>query len=449
MLDFANEAETIQRAFEPYYETTLLSEGTDPNLLYDRQHELEEFAVFTEKDVEDFARLYFLRPEPTQDRLYAALAPIKERAEGQLSDEEMAGFRTCLKTYCRLYAFLSQVISFADPDLEELYVFARLLRRYLEVRPEELPKEIQENIDMESLRVQRTFAGGLRLERGENRLEPLSERAAAGPRPEELEPLSEILRELNERYGSELGPEDRITLDRLLDDAEEDESLRLSVENNPEENARLAFEHRLNDKLQDLVETNFQLYKRIQDDYDFSRHLMKRLFDEYRRRVANGGFTEADLLREIADGETKHRELKSSLRRNLHTDDNDDRITQAALKTLAAFQNSEGGVLYLGVADDGTILGIEHDGFANDDKFLLHLANVAKSGLGKAAAARLDAGMWRLDGKAICRVACPPSSQPVYLTFRGEEKFYVRSGPGTEAMGPSEMQVYAKERFPD
>jgi len=446
VLDFANEAETIRRAFEPYYETTLLSEGTDPNSLYDRQHELEEFGVFTEHDVEDFARLFFTKDTP-QDQIYASLAPVKKRAEAQLSDEEMGRFRTTLKSYTRLYAFLSQVIPFTDPDLEKLYAFARLLRRYLDAPAEELPREIQDNIDMDSLRVQRTFSGGLRLERGENRLDPLGERQGGGPQPEELEPLSEILRELNERYGSDLGPEDRITFDRLLDDAEGDELLRLNVENNPEENARLAFQHRLTDMLQDVVDTNFQLYKRLQDDRDFAHDLMRRLFDEYRRRLGNGGLSEADLLREIADGETKHRELKSSLRWNLHSEENDDRITHSALKTLAAFQNTEGGVLYLGVADDGTVVGIGHDGFANDDKFLLHLNNVAKNWMGKPAAARLNPRIWRLDGKAVCRVECPPSPKPVFLTFRGEEKFYVRSGPGTEAMTPSEMNHYAAERF--
>ena len=43
VLDFANEADEIQGAFEPYYETTLLSEATDPNLLYEIQSRLPRF----------------------------------------------------------------------------------------------------------------------------------------------------------------------------------------------------------------------------------------------------------------------------------------------------------------------------------------------------------------------------------------------------------------------
>jgi type I restriction enzyme, R subunit len=59
VLDFANEADEIRAAFEPYYETTLLSEATDPNLLYEIQGRLLNFPVYIEADVESFAKIYF------------------------------------------------------------------------------------------------------------------------------------------------------------------------------------------------------------------------------------------------------------------------------------------------------------------------------------------------------------------------------------------------------
>jgi len=46
VLDFTNDASDIQDAFKPYYETTILSEGTDPNLLYDRQTQLADFHYY-------------------------------------------------------------------------------------------------------------------------------------------------------------------------------------------------------------------------------------------------------------------------------------------------------------------------------------------------------------------------------------------------------------------
>jgi type I restriction enzyme, R subunit len=75
VLDFANEADDIKAAFEPYYETTLLSEATDPNLLYDIQNRLGDSPVFTAADVNSFAQAYFDK-KATQDQLYALLTPI-------------------------------------------------------------------------------------------------------------------------------------------------------------------------------------------------------------------------------------------------------------------------------------------------------------------------------------------------------------------------------------
>src|SRR6266480_2268486 len=86
VLDFANEAEEIQQAFAPYYEKTLLSEGTDPNLLYDLQTKLTGFHFYSEDDVNHFAEIFF-DPKGTQNKLYAVLAPVVDRYE-EASNEE-------------------------------------------------------------------------------------------------------------------------------------------------------------------------------------------------------------------------------------------------------------------------------------------------------------------------------------------------------------------------
>ena len=445
VLDLANEADAIQGAFEPYYEATLLSEGTDPNVLYTLEHELSGFAVYNEAELEAFAQLYF--NDAAQEELYAALNPIKERAE-QLDEEELQDFRGKLQDYVRLYAFLSQVLTFVDTDLEKLYVFARLLRRYLPAARQELPREIQQKIDMDSYRIQQTSAGKIKLGSGDD-LQPPSGGHGHGSRDEILEPLSQIIQELNDRFGVELGPEDRITLERVVQRLHDDESLRLSVETNTEENARLAFETKMTDLLQGLVETNFKLYKRITDDRDFSQHLLRRMFDQYQQRIKDGGATLADIQSEIQAGESKHCEFKSSLRFNLHTVKNDDRMTLASLKSIAAFRNGEGGVLYIGINDEGESVGIEQDGFANEDKFLLHLNNMVTKTMGQAAAAGVTAKVWEIGGHQVCRVACPPSPKPVFVEFHSKESFFVRTGPSTAEMTPSEMHAYIATRFPE
>ena len=443
VLDFANEAEEIRMAFEPYYETTLLSEGTDPNLLYEVQGRLLDYGVFAADDVEGFAQVYF-DPKAAQDRLYAALEPVGQRL-GELTSDEGRDFRGQLTDYVRLYVFLSQVLTFADPDLEKLYVFARHLRRLLPGSPDQLPREVQQNIDMESFRIQRTSHGRVGLERGGRPLPPAGTKSP-GTTAEEKEVLSRIIEALNERFGLNLGPEHRVTLEHIRSALEQDASLDASARVNTRENVRLTFNPKVNDKIQEIVETNFELYKRITDDSDFGRALKNFLFDDYIRRHRR-----ADELLRLQESKTL--EFKSSLRWNLKEDRKDDKhVTHAALKTIAAFLNTEGGDLLIGVDDDRRVLGIAQDRLENDDKFMLHLAQAVRNGLGDRAGTCIDPKIQIIKGKTVCLVSCQRSPEPVYLRWKGLQKaeggdLYVRSGPGTVRLGEDDAQEYVATRF--
>ena len=444
VLDFANEADEIRKAFEPYYETTLLSEETDPNLLYEVQGRLLAFGVFTTGDVETFARAYF-DSKAAQDRLYAALEPARRRF-AELAPDEGSDFRGQLTDYVRLYAFLSQVLTFADPDLEKLYVFARHLRRLLPAKSEELPREVQQNIDMESFRFQQTSRGRIGLERQGQPLEPAGSKSRGGPGAHELEALSRIIEALNERFGLNLGREHRLTLEHLRSALDQDAGLNASANVNTRENVRLTFDPKVDDRIQEIVETNFDLYKRITDDPDFGRALKNFLFDDYIRRHRR-----AEELLKLRESKTL--EFKSSLRWNLKEDRKDDKhVTHAALKTIAAFLNTEGGDLLIGVDDDRKVLGIEHDRLDNDDKFMLHLAQAVRNGLGDRAGTCIDPRTQIVEGKTVCLVSCQRSPEPVYLRWKGIEKategdLYVRSGPGTVRLGERDAGKYVATRF--
>ena len=444
VLDFANEADEIRKAFEPYYEATLLSEETDPNLLYEVQERLLGFGVFGTDDIDAAARVVF-GGKATQQQLYAALESPRQRF-AELSVEERRDFRGQLTDYVRLYAFLSQVLTFADPDLERLYVFARFLRRLLPADREELPYEVQQSIDMESFRIQQTSHGRIALERQAAQLDPAGSKARGSVGAPELQPLSQIIEALNERFGLHLGDEHRPTLEQLRSALDQDAGLDASARVNTRENVRLTFDPKVEDRIQEIVETNFDLYKRITDDPDFGRAIKDLLFDDYiqrHRRVE-------DLLKLQ---ESKTLEFKSSLRWNLKEDRKDDKhVTHAALKTIAAFLNTEGGDLLIGSADDGSVLGIEHDRLENDDKFMRHLAQVVRNGLGDPAGTCIDPRTQVVEGKIVCLVSCQRSPEPVYLRWKGLEKapkgdFYVRSGPGTVRLGARDAERYVMTRF--
>jgi hypothetical protein len=444
VLDFANESDEIKAAFEPYYETTLLSEATDPNLLYEIQTRLAAFPVYAEADVTGFAKVYF-DPKATQDRLYAVLAPTVEQFQ-VLSQEEKQDFRGQLTDYVRLYAFLAQVLTFADADLEKFYVFARHLRRLLPPDRAELPREVQQNIDMESYRVQQTGSGKIALDRNSGVLDPVGTKGIYGDAPEEMEALSRIIAELNERFGLNLGPEQRATLGQMMGQLDDDAALDAAARANTRENVRLTFDQKVEHVIQEIVDSNFELYKRITDDHAFGEALKNFLFDQYLR-----GHRNAEEL--IKRGESKTLEFKSTLRWNLKEDRRDDKgVTHAALKTIAAFLNTEGGDLLIGVADDGAIIGIERDQLESDDKFMRHLAQIVRNGMGDRAGTCIDPKTQIVQGKAVCVVSCQRSPEPVFLKWKGVEAlpdgdFFVRNGPGTVKLSADDTREYIRTRF--
>ena len=286
VLDFANEAEEIQQAFAPYYEKTLLSEGTDPNLLYDLQTRLAGFHFYSEDDVNRFAVIYF-DPKGTQDKLYAVLAPVVDRYE-EASNEEKANFKGHLTDYVRLYAFLSQIITFVDTDLEKLYVFGRLLLRKLPASLERLPLEIQQNIDIESYRINQTSKGSITLPRGTKEIEPIGPKEIYTLGQAELEPLSQIIQELNEHFGTDFTEEDKLCIREIEQRLANNSALEASVRVNPPENARLTFDLVVNDLLQDMIDGHFKFYKHVNDDPEFAKTFLDLLFERYLGRARKG-----------------------------------------------------------------------------------------------------------------------------------------------------------------
>jgi Putative DNA-binding domain len=149
----------------------------------------------------------------------------------------------------------------------------------------------------------------------------------------------------------------------------------------------------------------------------------------------------------VAGGESSTVEFKSTLRWDLHQGKKNDAVTHASLKTVAAFLNTRGGTLVIGVADDGAAVGIDQDGFDSDDRFLLHLFSVIKTAMGADVTPLVEPVIDMYKGKKVCVVQCKSSPRPVYVRTGGGEEFFVRTGPGSERLGPRELVAYIAARF--
>ena len=113
ILDFADNAERVKEGFARYYGQTTLAEVADPNELYTIESGLKKYGFYFAADLDAFAAAFY-KPRAVMEKVYAALKPVVDRvAEGEEADQRE--FRGQLKRYADLYAFLGQVIPFADP----------------------------------------------------------------------------------------------------------------------------------------------------------------------------------------------------------------------------------------------------------------------------------------------------------------------------------------------
>jgi len=150
----------------------------------------------------------------------------------------------------------------------------------------------------------------------------------------------------------------------------------------------------------------------------------------------------------IRNGETNYVEFKTTLQFNNRTGQSDPKLEKSSLKTIVAFLNSNGGTLYLGVDDDGEILGISEDNFPSDDKFQLHFNNLFNDKIGRQFGKYVNSEILQIDGKSVFKVACSRSDDPVfYLENQRNEEFYVRQGPSSVQLSMSEFKDYIRDRF--
>jgi hypothetical protein len=154
-----------------------------------------------------------------------------------------------------------------------------------------------------------------------------------------------------------------------------------------------------------------------------------------------------DIIALIKKGENEKLEFKSTLRTNLHTFEPDKKMEYAVLRTIVAFLNSEGGILLIGVSDNGSILGIEKDKFENNDKFSIHIINLVKEKIGKDILSLINFELILIEGKTIMKISCRRSERPIFLKNDGLEYFFIRAHAASTEVTGSNLIEYIMNNF--
>ena len=273
VLDFVNDPENIRDAFAPYYDQTQLLEASDPYRLEELKHELDGMQVYHHAEVEAFAEVFYLpvakrRPDD-HARIEAQLQPAVGRF-ADLDEDDQTAFRDRLGAFVNLYAFLSQIIPYADADLERLSAFGRMLLPHLRASHGEAV-HLGGDVELEYYRLQRVSQNEMFFAE-----EPVvyitgPGEVGTGDPEEDKAPLSEIIARLNERFGTDFTDEDRLFFEQIKERALRNDDVRRMALANDLDKFALGFRPQLGKLMVERMGENDDIVRRYLDDAEFQQ----------------------------------------------------------------------------------------------------------------------------------------------------------------------------------
>jgi type I restriction enzyme R subunit len=282
ILDFANDADDIQAAFKPYYETTI-TEPTDPNILYAARDRILDFQILDGGEVDAFVAALLAGGTGANARLYALTDPSRDRFL-KLQSDPQEECRRAMEAYTRVYSFLAQIAPYADPSLEKTYLFVRALVARVP-RAKEGTVDLGNDVVLTHLRGQLRDMRNLSLSTGKPELPGFSGGGRGKQNERVKAKLSQIIQVLNDRFGLELGAADALYFDQLREEMALDEELTAKAMDNTLDNFRLGFDEAFLEKVIARQSANADIYARIFEDDDFKAAVVSLMAADLYRRI--------------------------------------------------------------------------------------------------------------------------------------------------------------------
>jgi type I restriction enzyme R subunit len=292
VLDFVNDRDEIQSAFQPFYEGVELGEEAKPEQLYQLQAELNAQGIYHDEELETFCDTYF-KPKQRQSAadhqaMNAALDPAVDRFRTwyQQEPDEAEVWRRKVTVFRNLYAFLSQVIPYQDSDLERLYIFLRHLSPKLPRRKSESQYDFDSDVQLEYYRLQKISEGSIELKKSLKY--PLDGPSAAGSAVvrENAVTLSALIETINSRFGTDFNQADQLFFDQIVAAAATSEELQQAAQVNSEDKFALLFNQMVEALFVERVDQNEAIFARYMNDPAFQKLVSEWLSSEVYRRLA-------------------------------------------------------------------------------------------------------------------------------------------------------------------
>ena len=224
VLDFVNTKEDILEAFQPFYQETYLQQEVNVDLIYQTQKELRGYGIYSEDDIEAFAKEYFRydkQDSRAMGRMTSVLLPVAGRYNKKTPDERYQ-FRRQLRSLIKWYGYISQIVRMFDKDLHKEFVFCSYLINLLPVEKVDMI-DLEGKLKLEYYKLQKTYDGAIMLSEQKGVYEPAKQKGAMGF--DEKEPLDEIIDKINEKFKGNFTDGDKVLLTALRDKLMNDQRL--------------------------------------------------------------------------------------------------------------------------------------------------------------------------------------------------------------------------------
>lgn len=297
VVDFVNDREAIYEAFKPYYEVTAIDQVTNPNHVYTQQAAILQYGLIRDEEIEGFAEIYFQKKLSKGD--YGQLDALVQAAVKRFTDAYGPGkpeetiaegdaFKSVIRAFLRLYEFVTQLTRFVDVDLEKFYLFVKHLLPALPFIGDGENEDLSNEIELKQYRADMEESGDITLDDGQYP-EPLRNPSTGGVREggpgELLAPLSEIIREFNERFGLNFGEEDIRWMEDVEADTESDEVLVQQAKNSDPSAFKTVYDEKALDLLIDKRERDEDLFNLLVGNDAARSFLFDKMRDAFLRRV--------------------------------------------------------------------------------------------------------------------------------------------------------------------
>jgi type I restriction enzyme R subunit len=281
VLDFVNDPEMIQKAFEPYYRTTILADETDPNKLHDLKADLDAYQVYAPKQVDELVKLYLEGAD--RDQLDPILDACVATYVEHLDEGDQVDFKGKAKAFLRTYGFLSSILPYTNAEWEKLSIFLNFLVPKLPApKEEDLSKGILEAIDMDSYRVEKREIMRVALPDADAEIEPVPA-AGGGHNPEpELDHLSNIIKTFNDQFGNipwtDTDRVRKLITEEIPARVAADTAYQNARKYSDKQNARIEHDKALARVMTGLLQDDTELFKQFSDNEGFRRWLTDTVF---------------------------------------------------------------------------------------------------------------------------------------------------------------------------